>query len=168
MEPYQKYCRYLKYLVINQRETKWLHKNLDTASDNTHQLMIHISQPRLTHIITQAHSPWWAGTVLITRVSCPVRLPALYTTRGSVKLRLNERKRKKVWFKDLRCRDVQHVSAINLSDISQFTFDPHPPPTPLPTCVAQDMTQSWPSQQALGGDQAQQILYNSKVCLCVV
>lgn len=56
------------------------------------------------------------------------------------------------------------MSTINLSDISQFTFDPPPPHT----FVAQDMTQSWPSQQALGGDQAQQILYNSKVCLCVV
>ncbi|KAM9344126.1 uncharacterized protein aff3 isoform 2-T2 [Pholidichthys leucotaenia] len=28
--------------------------------------------------------------------------------------------------------------------------------------IFEDMTQSWPSQQALGGDQAQQILYNSK------
>ncbi|XP_073329994.1 uncharacterized protein aff3 [Pagrus major] len=28
--------------------------------------------------------------------------------------------------------------------------------------ILEDMTQSWPSQQALGGDQAQQILYNSK------
>ncbi|KAM3607916.1 uncharacterized protein V6R79_016161 [Siganus canaliculatus] len=28
--------------------------------------------------------------------------------------------------------------------------------------ILEDMTQSWPSQQALGGDQAQRILYNSK------
>lgn len=29
------------------------------------------------------------------------------------------------------------------------------------------MTQSWPSQQALEGDQAQRILYNPKVCVCL-
>ncbi|XP_027146633.1 AF4/FMR2 family member 3 isoform X2 [Larimichthys crocea] len=32
----------------------------------------------------------------------------------------------------------------------------------LRCAYSQDMTQSWPSQQALGGDQAQRILYNSK------
>lgn len=86
-------------------------RNKKTAQKPSHGFKLHTPTPaydthfsaysqhqtlRLTHIITQAHSPWWAGTVLITRVSCPVRLPALYTTRGRVRLLLNERKRKKV------------------------------------------------------------------------
>lgn len=63
---------------------------------------------------------------------------------------------------DLGCQEFLFVNTINHSGIPQFTFD-----LLLPPSIAQDMTQSWTSQQALGGDQAQRILYNSKVCLCV-
>lgn len=62
---------------------------------------------------------------------------------------------------DLGCLEFLYVKTINHTGISQFTSDPAPP------SVAQDMTQSWTSQQALGGDQAQRILYNPKVCVCV-
>lgn len=51
---------------------------------------------------------------------------------------------------------------------TSITVKSHNSPLTLPPSVAQDMTQSWPSQQALGGDWAQRILYNPKVCMCVV
>lgn len=56
--------------------------------------------------------------------------------------------------------------ALITRNLPQFTFDLSPPLL-LFLSVAQDMTQSWPSQQVLGGDPAQRMLYNSKACQCV-
>lgn len=84
-------------------------------------------------------------------------LPALYVCKKGEKFALNQTEIKKVLMTDLGWLRFLYVKIITHNDISQFTFDPC-------TAVAQDMTQSWPSQQALGGDQAQRILYNPKVC----
>ena len=52
---------------------------------------------------------------------------------------------------------------------TSITVKSHSSPLTLLPSVAQDMTQSWPSQQALGGDRAQRMLYNPKVLyVCVL
>lgn len=66
---------------------------------------------------------------------------------------------------DLEQLDFLFVATINHTNFPQFTFDLST--TLLFLSPAQDMTQSWPSQQVLGGDPAQQMLYNSKACHCV-
>lgn len=66
---------------------------------------------------------------------------------------------------DLGRPDFLGVTTINHRNFPGFTFDLSPPLLFL--SVAQDMTQSWPSQQVLGGDPAQRMLYNTKACQCV-
>lgn len=66
---------------------------------------------------------------------------------------------------DLGRLDFLYITTINHRNFSQFTFDLSTPLLFL--SAAQDMTQSWASQQVLGGDPAQQMLYNSKACQCV-
>lgn len=64
---------------------------------------------------------------------------------------------------DLVRLDFHNVMTINHRNSPQFTFEL----PPLFLSVTQHMTQSWPSQQVLGGDPAQRMLYSSKACQCV-
>lgn len=114
-----------------------------------------------TYICIQSHSLWWGESVPIPNVSCQMRLPAVdcMCVNGSNKLLLNERELKG---SDDRFR--MPWGSLYEDHHSQWHLTIHLWPF---TSVTQDMTQSWPSQQALEGDQAQRILYNPKVCVLV-